>query len=52
MAAARCWRAPGTGLAAERGYEFLRVGTTELRPILQKLGLYAVTTTTPYEWTP
>ncbi len=38
-------------LAKERGYEFLRVDASEdSRPILQKLGLYGVTTTTPYEW--
>ena len=36
-------------LAKERGYEFLRVDASEdSRPILQKLGLHAVTTTTPY----
>lgn len=41
------------GLAKDRGYEFLRVDASEdSRPILQKLGLHAVTTTTPYEWTP
>jgi len=40
-------------LAKERGYEFLRVDASEdSRPILQKLGLHAVTTTTPYEWEP
>ncbi|MBB6570153.1 GNAT family N-acetyltransferase [Kribbella sandramycini] len=40
-------------LAKERGYEFLRVdASADSRPILQKLGLHAVTTTTPYEWTP
>jgi ribosomal protein S18 acetylase RimI-like enzyme len=40
-------------LAKERGYEFLRVDASEdSRPILQKLGLYGVTVTTPYEWTP
>jgi GNAT superfamily N-acetyltransferase len=40
-------------LAKDRGYEFLRVDASEdSRPILQKLGLHAVTTTTPYEWTP
>lgn len=40
-------------LAKDRGYEFLRVDASEdSRPILQKLGLQAVTTTTPYEWTP
>jgi GNAT superfamily N-acetyltransferase len=40
-------------LAKDRGYEFLRVDASEdSRPILQKLGLHAVTTTTPYQFTP
>jgi GNAT superfamily N-acetyltransferase len=40
-------------LAKDRGYEYLRVDASEdSRPILQKLGLHAVTTTTPYEWKP
>ncbi|WP_410791606.1 GNAT family N-acetyltransferase [Kribbella sp. C-35] len=40
-------------LGKERGYEFLRVDASDdSRPILQKLGLYGVTVTTPYEWTP
>jgi GNAT superfamily N-acetyltransferase len=40
-------------LAKERGYEYLRVDASEdSRPILQNLGLHAVTTTTPYEWRP
>ena len=40
-------------LAKDRGYEFLRVDASEdSRPILQKLGLHAVTRTTPYQWTP
>ncbi|WP_426997751.1 GNAT family N-acetyltransferase [Pseudarthrobacter sp. N5] len=40
-------------LAAERGYEFLQVDCTEdSRPILERLGLLAVSTTTPYLWTP
>ena len=39
--------------AKERGYEYLRVDASEdSRPILQKLGLHGVTTTTPYNWTP
>jgi GNAT superfamily N-acetyltransferase len=39
-------------LAKARGYEFLRVDASEdSRPILQKLGLHAVTTTTPYVFT-
>jgi GNAT superfamily N-acetyltransferase len=38
-------------IAKDRGYEFLRVDATEdSRPILQKLGLHAVTTTTPYQF--
>lgn len=42
-----------TKLAKERGYEFLRVDASEdSRPILQKLGLHAVTTTRPYVYTP
>jgi ribosomal protein S18 acetylase RimI-like enzyme len=40
-------------LAKERGYEYLRVDASEdSRPILQRLGLHAVTSTTPYEWEP
>jgi GNAT superfamily N-acetyltransferase len=40
-------------LAKDRGYEFLRVDASEdSRPILQKLGLHAVTRTTPYVFTP
>ncbi|MBP2352207.1 ribosomal protein S18 acetylase RimI-like enzyme [Kribbella aluminosa] len=40
-------------LAKDRGYEFLRVDASEdSRPILRKLGLHAVTVTTPYQWTP
>jgi ribosomal protein S18 acetylase RimI-like enzyme len=39
-------------IARERGYDFLRVDASEdSRPILQKLGLHAVTTTTPYTFT-
>ena len=40
-------------IAKDRGYEFLRVDASEdSRPILQKLGLHAVTTTTPYTFKP
>lgn len=40
-------------LAAARGVKYLQVDASEdSRPILQRLGLHAVTTTTPYVWTP
>lgn len=40
-------------LAAQRGVRYLQVDASEdSRPILQRLGLHAVTTTTPYVWTP
>ncbi len=40
-------------VAAERGVKYLQVDASEdSRPILQRLGLHAVTTTTPYVWTP
>ena len=40
-------------LAAERGVKYLQVDASEdSRPILQRLGMHAVTTTTPYVWTP
>ncbi|NUR98035.1 MAG: GNAT family N-acetyltransferase, partial [Kribbellaceae bacterium] len=40
-------------LAKDRGYEFLRVdASADSRPILQKLGLHAVTVPTPYHWRP
>lgn len=40
-------------IAKARGYEYLRVDASDdSRPILQKLGLHAVTTTTPYTFTP
>lgn len=39
--------------AAERGYQYLQVDASpNSRPILQRLGLVAVTTTTPYVFTP
>jgi GNAT superfamily N-acetyltransferase len=39
--------------AVERGYRYLQVDASpDSRPILQRLGLVAVTTTTPYVWTP
>ncbi len=39
--------------AIERGYKYLHVDCTEdSRPILQRLGFVAITTTTPYVWRP
>lgn len=39
-------------LAAARGYRFLQVDASDdSRPILQRLGFVALTTTTPYVWT-
>jgi GNAT superfamily N-acetyltransferase len=40
-------------LAAERGFQFISVdASANSRPILQRLGFVAVTTTTPYVWSP
>jgi hypothetical protein len=40
-------------LAVARGHEFVQVDCTEeSRPILERLGMSAVTTSTPYIWTP
>jgi GNAT superfamily N-acetyltransferase len=40
-------------LAAARGYRYLQVDASdESRPILERLGFVAVTTTTPFMWTP
>jgi GNAT superfamily N-acetyltransferase len=40
-------------LAAERGVRFLQVDASEdSRPVLERLGFVAVTTTTPFVWTP
>jgi GNAT superfamily N-acetyltransferase len=40
-------------LAAERGRRYLEVDASdESRPILERLGFVAVTTTTPYVWSP
>jgi GNAT superfamily N-acetyltransferase len=40
-------------LAAARGVRYLQVDASEeSRPILERLGFVAVTTTTPYVWTP
>lgn len=40
-------------LAAARGIRYLQVDATEdSRPILERLGFTAITTTTPYVWTP
>lgn len=40
-------------LAVEHGVKYLQVdASADSRPILERLGLVAVTTTTPYVWTP
>ncbi|HVD90174.1 MAG TPA: GNAT family N-acetyltransferase, partial [Jatrophihabitantaceae bacterium] len=40
-------------LAVGLGYRFLQVDASDdSRPILERLGFVAVTTTTPYVWTP
>lgn len=40
-------------LAEARGFRFLQVdASADSRPILQRMGFVAVTTTTPYIWTP
>jgi GNAT superfamily N-acetyltransferase len=40
-------------LAARRGFRYLQVDASSVsRPILERLGFVAVTTTTPYVWTP
>lgn len=40
-------------LAAERGFRYLEVDASDdSRPILERLGFQAVTTTTPYIWSP
>src|SRR5262245_17112374 len=40
-------------LAAERGLRFMEVdASSDSRPILERLGFVAVTTTTPYIWSP
>ena len=40
-------------LAAERGYHYLQVDASDdSRPILERLGFVAVTTSTPYVWSP
>jgi GNAT superfamily N-acetyltransferase len=40
-------------LAAERGFRFLEVDASDdSRPILERLGFTAVTTTTPFVWSP
>lgn len=56
------WRRRGTyratvayraKLAAERGFHFISVdAAADSRPILERLGFVAVTTTTPYVWSP
>jgi ribosomal protein S18 acetylase RimI-like enzyme len=59
---APAWRGQGiyramvgqrAALAAERGFEYLQVDASpDSRPILERLGLRVLTTTTPYIWTP
>ncbi|HEX3784843.1 MAG TPA: GNAT family N-acetyltransferase [Pseudonocardiaceae bacterium] len=40
-------------LAVRRGYRYLQIDASEdSRPIVERLGFTAVTTTTPYVWTP
>ncbi len=40
-------------LARERGHRFVQVdASADSRPILERLGFVAVTTTTPYVWSP
>jgi GNAT superfamily N-acetyltransferase len=40
-------------LAAQRGFRFIEVdASSDSRPILERLGFSAVTTTTPYVWSP
>jgi GNAT superfamily N-acetyltransferase len=41
------------GLAADRGFRYLETDASDdSRPILERLGFVAVTTTTPYVWSP
>lgn len=40
-------------LAAQRGFQYLQVDASDdSRPILERLGFVAITTTTPYIWSP
>ena len=40
-------------LAAQRGLRYLQVDASDdSRPILERLGFVAVTTTTPFTWSP
>ena len=58
----RAWRGHGiyralvarrAQLACARGVRYLQVAASDdSKPILLKLGFHAVTTTTPYVWTP
>ncbi len=42
-----------TAEAAERGFRYLQVDASDdSRPILERLGLQRLTTTTPYQWSP
>jgi GNAT superfamily N-acetyltransferase len=61
-ATAPAWRGRGiyratvahrASLAVERGYRYIQVDASDdSRPILERLGFAAVTTTTPYIWSP
>jgi GNAT superfamily N-acetyltransferase len=47
LVARRAW------LAVQRGYRYLHIdASADSRPIVRRLGFTAVTTTTPYVWTP
>ncbi|HEX4221211.1 MAG TPA: GNAT family N-acetyltransferase, partial [Pseudonocardiaceae bacterium] len=47
LLAKRAW------LAGQRGHRYLQIDASEdSRPIVQRLGFTAITTTTPYVWTP
>ena len=42
-----------SNLAAQRGFRYLQVDASDdSRPILERLGFVAVTTTTPFVWSP
>jgi hypothetical protein len=46
-------RPPILDLAAQRGLQYLQVDASDdSRPILERLGFVAVTTTTPFIWSP
>ena len=40
-------------MAVDRGFRYIEVdASSDSRPILERLGFVAVTTTTPYVWSP